>query len=201
MSQKHWEQVYSSKAADEVSWFQRQPEVSLRLIEKYASLSSRVIDVGAGESLLVDQLMSRGYRELTLMDISSSALEDVKTRLGANADVVQFEVADVRHWQPSRTFDVWHDRAVFHFMNAEDDVRAYVQTLSSTVIPGGYAIIGTFAENGPIQCSGLDVRRYSVEQLAAVFSDDLSLIEAESEVHVTPWEAVQNFNWVVLCRR
>lgn len=200
-SQEHWQQVYSSKAADEVSWYQREPEVSIRLIEKYSSPSSRVIDVGAGESLLVDQLMSRGYRELTVMDISSSALEDVKARLGANADVVQFEVADVRHWQPSHTFDVWHDRAVFHFMNSDEDIVSYVQALQASMVSGGIAIIGTFAEDGPTQCSGLDVRRYSAERLAAVFSDDFSLVETEPEEHVTPWGAVQHFAWVVLCRQ
>lgn len=200
-SREHWQQVYFSKAADEVSWYQREPEVSIRLIEKYSSPSSHVIDVGAGESLLVDQLISRRYRELTVMDISSSALEHVKNRLGASADVVQLEIADVRHWQSSHMFDVWHDRAVFHFMNSEDDVASYVQALQASMVSGGIAIIGTFAEDGPTQCSGLDVRRYSAERLAAVFSDDFSLIETESEEHVTPWGAVQHFAWVVLRRQ
>jgi len=199
-SQEHWQQVYSSKAADEVSWYQRDPEVSIRLIEKHSSPSSHVIDVGAGESLLVDQLMSRGYGELTVMDISLSALDHVKIRLGANADVVKFEVADVRHWQSSHTFDVWHDRAVFHFMNSEDDVASYVQALQASMVSGGIAIIGTFAEDGPTQCSGLDVRRYSSDQLATVFSEEFSLIETESEEHVTPWGSIQHFTWVVLRR-
>lgn len=200
-SQEHWQQIYSSKAADEVSWFQREPEMSLRLIEKYSSPSSHVIDVGAGESLLVDQLMSCGYRELIVMDISSSALLDVKSRLGTNADGVQFEVADVRHWQSSQTFDVWHDRAVFHFMNSDEEVASYAKTLQKSISTGGIAIIGTFAEDGPTQCSGLDVRRYSSDQLEAVFSGEFSLIETDSEEHVTPWGSNQHFTWVVLRRK
>ena len=199
-SENHWQQVFSTKAADEVSWFQEVPEVSIRLIEKYSTSSSRVIDVGAGESLFVDQLISRGYSELTVVDISASAIEDVKTRLIGCADGVQFEVADVRQWKSSHTFDVWHDRAAFHFMNSDEDVASYVRVLQKSLVSGGFAIIGTFAENGPTHCSGLEVRRYSTDQINAEFSDGFSLVETESEEHLTPWGAVQYFTWAVLRR-
>lgn len=198
---EHWQQVYSSKSADEVSWFQREPEVSLRLIEKFSTPSSNVVDIGAGESLLIDQLISHGYSHLTVMDISSAALEDVKVRLGASSHSVNFEVADIRYWQPSQSFELWHDRAVFHFMNSDEDVGAYVRTAANAVRSNGFVVLGTFAEDGPLQCSGLDVRRYSAERLADVFSENFSLVETESEDHTTPWDATQHFTWVVLQRK
>lgn len=198
---EHWEQVYSSKSADEVSWFQREPKVSLRLIEKFSTPSSDVVDIGAGESLLVDQLIGHGYSHLTVMDISAVALEVVRARLGASLDSVNFEVADIRHWQPSQSFDVWHDRAVFHFMNSDEDVDAYVRTAANAVRSNGLIVLGTFAEDGPLQCSGLEVRRYSVERLVEVFSEFFTLVSSESEEHITPWGTTQHFNWVVLRRK
>jgi 2-polyprenyl-3-methyl-5-hydroxy-6-metoxy-1,4-benzoquinol methylase len=199
MSNDHWQQVYSSKKADEVSWFQRDPEVSRRLIKCHASLADAVIDVGAGQSLLVDSLLADGFTDVTVMDISEAAVSEVSERLGVQPSV-SFVVADVREWKFTKKFDIWHDRAVFHFMTSEADRAAYLRVMSGALRPGGIAIIGTFAEDGPTQCSGLDVNRYSSTQLANEFDEFFELVNTESEEHITPWGAVQHFTWVTLCR-
>lgn len=196
---EHWQQVYQSKSADEVSWFQREPLVSLKLIHEHALTGNSIIDVGAGQSHLVDHLLAEGYSDLTILDISERAMEGVKERLGSVT--VQCVVADIRTWKPERSFDVWHDRAVFHFMNSKEDVSTYIQVLENSVPRNGIAIIGTFAEDGPAQCSGLDVQRYSPRALGEVFSEGFSLLETSREEHVTPWGATQKFSWVVLQRQ
>ena len=201
MSDEHWQQVYSSKVADEVSWFQRDPEVSLALIHQFSLTQDAVIDVGAGQSLLVDELLNDGYSDVTVLDISQIAIDAVRVRLGAIGEKISYVVTDVRHWASNKKYSVWHDRAVFHFMTSVDDVDAYVSAVSESVRCGGVAIIGTFAEDGPTQCSGLDVSRYSVPQLAETFSASFELVASESEVHVTPWGSAQHFNWVVLKHR
>ena len=200
MSNEHWEQVYSSKKADEVSWYQRDPEVSRRLIKNHAASTDAVIDVGAGQSLLVDSLLADGFADITVMDISEAALSEVRHRM-PNTSSVSYVVADVRKWKPTKNFDLWHDRAVFHFMKTDDDKAAYLRAIADAVRPGGIAIIGTFAEDGPTQCSGLDVSRYSPSQLASVFSEFFELDASESEEHITPWGAVQHFTWVTLHRK
>jgi 2-polyprenyl-3-methyl-5-hydroxy-6-metoxy-1,4-benzoquinol methylase len=200
MTNEHWEQVYSSKNADEVSWYQRDPEVSRRLIKNHAVSTDAVIDVGAGQSLLVDSLLVDGFADVTVMDISEAAVFEVRHRI-PNISSVSYVVADVREWNPTKKFDVWHDRAVFHFMTSVADKAAYLGVIAQAVSPGGVAIIGTFADDGPTQCSGLDVSRYSPSQLAAVFSEFFELDTSESEEHITPWGAVQHFTWVTLRRR
>ncbi len=200
MSNDHWRQIYSSKKADEVSWFQLDPEVSRRLIKCHASLTDAVIDVGAGQSLLVDSLLADGFTDVTVMDISEVAVSEVRERLGVQPSV-SFVVADVREWKFTKKFDIWHDRAVFHFMASEADRAAYLRVMSGALRPGGIAIIGTFAEDGPTQCSGLDVNRYSSTQLANEFDEFFELVNTESEEHITPWGALQHFTWVTLHRR
>ncbi|MEY3657203.1 MAG: hypothetical protein RL114_1561 [Actinomycetota bacterium] len=199
MTNEHWEQVYSSKKADEVSWYQRDPEVSRRLIKNHATSTDAVIDVGAGQSLLVDSLLSDGFADVTVMDISEAAVSEVRHRI-PNTSSVSYVVADVREWKPTKNFGLWHDRAVFHFMTSEADKAAYLGVMAQAVSPDGIAIIGTFAEDGPTQCSGLDVSRYSPSQLAAVFSEFFELETSESEEHITPWGAMQHFTWVTLRR-
>ncbi len=200
MSDEHWQQIYSSKKADEVSWFQRKPEVSLRLVTAHAALSDAVIDVGAGQSFLVDALLDDGFIDVTVMDISEVAVSEVRQRVHGRVSA-SFVVADVRTWVPAKNFDLWHDRAVFHFMKSDEDKAAYLSVMSRAVRPGGIAIIGTFAEDGPTHCSGLDVSRYSPMQLANEFEKFFALESTESEEHVTPWGAVQNFTWVTLRRK
>ena len=200
MSHDHWQQVYSSKKADEVSWYQRNPEVSCRLIKNYASLTDAVIDVGAGQSFLVDSLLADGLTDVTVMDISEAAVSEVRQRLEEEPSV-SYVVADVRNWNSTKKFDVWHDRAVFHFMTTDHEKAAYLRVVAQAVRPGGVAIIGTFAEDGPTQCSGLDVNRYSSTQLTNQFEEFFELVETESEEHLTPWGAMQHFTWVSLRRK
>jgi 2-polyprenyl-3-methyl-5-hydroxy-6-metoxy-1,4-benzoquinol methylase len=200
MLNEHWQEVYSSKKADEVSWFQRKPEVSLRLVTAHAALSDAVIDVGAGQSLLIDALLDDGFTDVTVMDISEVAVSEVRQRVHGQVSA-SFVVADVRSWVPSKRFDLWHDRAVFHFMKSVEDKAAYLSAIAQAIRPGGIAIIGTFAEDGPTQCSGLDVSRYSPIQLANEFEEFFALESTESEEHVTPWGAVQHFTWVTLRRK
>lgn len=200
MSDEHWQQVYSSKKADEVSWYQRQPEVSLRLVTAHAALSDAVIDVGAGQSFLIDALLDDGFTDVTAMDISEVAMSEVRQRIDGQVSA-SFIVADVCTWVPTRNFDLWHDRAVFHFMKSAEEKAAYLSVMSRAVRPGGIALVGTFAEDGPSQCSGLDVSRYSPMQLANEFEEFFELESTESEKHVTPWGAVQHFTWVTLRRK
>lgn len=194
----HWEGVYGSKQADEVSWFQRDPEVSLRLL---AGVAGSVVDVGAGASVLVDRLLAAGRTDVTLLDLSGAALAVTRDRLGDAAGGVTFVAADVVGWDPGRTFDAWHDRAVFHFLTDPGRQAAYVATAARLVAPGGAVVLGTFAADGPTQCSGLPTARHEPDDLAVLFADGFDLEHAEHETHRTPWDAEQRFTWVVLRRR
>ena len=196
----HWDEVYTTKAVDDVSWFQPDPVVSFRLVTSVATPASRIVDVGAGASLLVDRLHAAGFRHLTVADVSGAALDVVRERLGAAAADVEFVVADVTAWQPPHPFDVWHDRAVFHFMYDDADRARYLDTMRSAVPVGGRVVVATFAEDGPERCSGLLVRRYSETTLSAAFGDGFVRQHSERQVHLTPWGSEQPFTWVVLVR-
>jgi trans-aconitate methyltransferase len=198
--QAHWQSIYATKAEGQVSWFQDDAQPSLALIEEIASPSSSVIDVGGGASRLVDALLARGFADLTILDLSSSALAAAKERIGLEAKRVQWIVADITAWEPSRVYDVWHDRATFHFMVAEPDRAAYLSRLARALKPRGYAIIATFAPDGPDQCSGLPVRRYDANALAQTFGAGFRLISSRRQDHVTPWGAAQPFQFSVFCR-
>jgi Methyltransferase domain. len=194
--QKHWTHVYEEKAASSVSWYQPMPEPSLRALEKFgASLSSSIIDVGGGASNFVDALLEQGWRDITVLDIAAPALDAAKARIGPLADKVHWEVADITEWSPPRKFDVWHDRAVFHFLTEPKQRAAYRQALSQGLAAGGLAIVATFALDGPERCSGLPVERYDPARLADALGTSLQLIEAWREEPVTPWGAKQSFNW------
>lgn len=201
MSEKtsHWDQVYASKAADDVSWYQPRAEVSLELIQEYGA-PGPLIDVGAGASVLADQLLASGRTDLTLLDVSATGLDETRRRLGDDAGTVSFVVADLLTWRPSRQFTTWHDRAVFHFLTDPVDRHSYVRTVASALAPGGVVVLGTFAEDGPEQCSGLPTARYDADSLAAEFSDGFSVVTTKRELHRTPWGAEQSFTWVVLRR-
>ena len=199
--QEHWTRVYKEKAATSVSWYQPTAEPSLRALGQFgASPSSSIIDVGGGASNLVDALLEQGWRDITVLDIAAPALDAVKARLGALAKKVQWEGADITDWHPARKFDVWHDRAVFHFLTEPQQREAYRRALSQGVVVGGLVIIATFAPDGPEKCSGLPVQRYSAAELAAEMGESLQLIEAWREEHVTPWGAKQPFNWCAFRR-
>ena len=165
--QAHWQQVYNEKGENQVSWFQERPAISLELTEAVgAALDSAIIDIGGGASRLVDALVENGYRDLTVLDLSESAVSIAKKRLGRRAATVKWIVADVTEWEPPTTYDLWHDRAAFHFLTEESDRIAYVERLTKALRSGGHAIIGTFALDGPERSSGLPVVRYDGAQLS-----------------------------------
>ncbi|HKO93818.1 MAG TPA: class I SAM-dependent methyltransferase [Polyangiaceae bacterium] len=196
---EHWNGVYARRSPQEVSWFQAEACTSLELIEASGcSVDAGLIDVGAGASTLVDGLLARGFRDITLLDIAETAFADTRRRLPDAK--VQYVVSDITAWAPTRTFDVWHDRAVFHFLTGPRDRAAYRAALVSAVPPGGHVIIGTFASDGPERCSSLPVQRYSAEELAREFRAELRAVETRSERHATPGGSSQSFVFVRFLR-
>jgi SAM-dependent methyltransferase len=194
-TQTHWESVYSSKAPDAVSWYRPHLEISLDLIERHAAdRSASIIDVGGGESTLIDDLVSRGYQELTVLDISNTAIEATRKRLGPAAEQVRWMLGDITQVPfPPQSFDVWHDRAVFHFLVDPAQREAYVRSTLNAVRPEGYVIVSTFGPEGPTRCSGLDVIRYDAETLHREFGKRFRIEESSKELHRTPWGAAQQF--------
>ncbi len=199
----HWEHVYRTKGPDQLSWFQPEANVSLALLQRVApSLDSPIIDVGAGASTLVDGLVTAGYRQITVLDLSATALTQARQRLteSVTAASVTWQHADVLTVElPAAAFDVWHDRAVFHFLTDPADRRQYIAQVRHAVRPGGFVLMATFAEDGPMRCSGLDVARYSPGTLHDEFGTDFRLLESRREEHRTPWGARQAFTYC-LCR-
>jgi len=193
----HWEKVYRTKQPTEVSWYRPHLEVSLQLIEEAApNLDASIIDVGAGESTLVDDLLARGYQNVYAMDLSSTALDVAKTRLGATSSKVHWLCGDVRTFGfDPRQYDVWHDRAVFHFLTDPNDRVAYVRQVAHAVKPGGYVIVATFGPEGPTKCSGLDVVRYNPDALHDEFGNAFRLVKHRTELHQTPMGSTQQFTY------
>jgi hypothetical protein len=189
--EKHWQGIYGSKAADAVSWYEPEATTSLAMIDACGlRREDAVVDVGAGASVLVDGLLAKGFEDVTLLDVSEAALAITKKRVG---DRAKYVVGDVTTWKPVRTYALWHDRAVFHFLTEEKSRAEYKVTLAAALREGGHAIVATFAEDGPEKCSGLEVRRYSPEALAKELSPVLEMVESRRVVHVTPWGAEQRF--------
>lgn len=198
----HWEGVYERLADDEVSWYQQRPASSLRLVERTGKgASASVLDAGGGTSRLVDALLDAGFTRPAVLDVSETALERARQRLGPRAARVQWIAADVTRWRPDRTFDVWHDRALFHFLVEARDRVAYRDALGAALPPGGDVIIGTFAPDGPERCSGLAVVRYDPAALAAELGPAYRLIETAAEDHLTPKGKVQRFQFCRFQRR
>lgn len=195
-AQKHWEKIYGTKAPDQVSWYRPHLDTSLALIERVAPDCARsIIDVGAGASTLVDDLLARGYRNLTVLDISQAALDIARTRLGVASQSVRWLPADVTAPAafPAQAYDLWHDRAVFHFLTTPEQRLAYVRNVASAVKPGGHVIVGAFGPHGPLKCSGLDVVRYDADSLHDEFGRRFRLLESSKELHQTPFGATQEF--------
>jgi SAM-dependent methyltransferase len=194
-SEAHWESIYRSKAPDSVSWYRPHLELSLDLIERYApERSAAVIDVGGGEATLVDDLVLRGYQNVAVLDISQTAIEATRRRLGASADAVRWIPGDVTKVElPVRSLDVWHDRAVFHFLTELADREAYVRSVLHAVRPGGHVIVSAFGPDGPVKCSGLDVIRYDADSLHREFGRRFRIEESTRELHSTPWGSQQQF--------
>ncbi len=201
-TREHWDGVYAAKGETEVSWYQPRPERSLAFINSTApDLSAAILDVGGGASTLVDGLLAQGYSDLTVLDVSESALARSKARLGQRGGKVAWIVADITAWRPPRRWRVWHDRAVFHFLTATVDQDAYISALKAATLPGAMAVMSCFALDGPEKCSGLPVQRYSPATLAARLGGDFELVSQASERHMTPWQSEQNFSYAVLRRR
>lgn len=196
-SKDHWERVYSTKAADAVSWFQRHADQSLQLIEATGvSKEAAIIDVGGGASTLVDDLLARKYRNITVLDHSAAALDASRDRLGDKAGSVTWLGADITTAElPFHGYDLWHDRAVFHFLTAPEDRRAYVKAAIHSLKPGGHVVVATFAEDGPLQCSGLPVMRYSAPRLHAELGEAFILVSHTRELHRTPFGTTQQFTY------
>jgi SAM-dependent methyltransferase len=200
-TREHWDGVYGRKAADQVSWYRPHLERSLGLIEG-ANLGrgAAIIDVGGGTSTLVDDLVVRGFTNVTVLDVSPSAIEATRTRLGARARLVRWIKADVTRapFEPD-AYDFWHDRAVFHFLRHEEERRRYVAAVRRAVKPGGHVLVATFGPEGPERCSGLDVVRYDPNALHAQFGRDFEKVHSATELHQTPWGQEQQFIYC-LCR-
>lgn len=199
----HWENVYTSKASDGVSWFQEHQQTSLELIQASGiATSAAVIDVGGGASTLVDDLLLAEFTQLTVLDLSSAALEKTKSRLGDNAEKVTWLSSDITQTQfAANSYSLWHDRAVFHFLTDPTARAAYKNNLVHALQPKGFLVIATFAEDGPTKCSNLPVMRYSTEELYAEFSANFLLLEARKETHKTPFDTTQNFVYCLLQKR
>ena len=194
--QTHWDGVYSTKGEADVSWFQENPGISLDVIETLGTPeTSALIDVGGGASRLVDCLLERGFENVTVLDLSGEALEVARVRLGHQQNKVKWVVADATEWAPPEVYDLWHDRAAFHFLILEQQQRAYIERLRRGLRIGGHVIFGTFALDGPENCSGLPVTRHSAESLATLLGADFALVDARKHQHATPWEAVQRFQF------
>tara|TARA_B100000242_G_scaffold208345_1_gene151302 strand:- start:2203 stop:2817 length:615 start_codon:yes stop_codon:yes gene_type:complete len=190
----HWENIYSSKNEDGVSWFQEYPKTSIDLIEKYSSNKSiSIVDIGSGRSRILKNLIENEYDDLTYLDISQEACSKSKISLGNKKDLVQWYVVNVLDFNTEFNFSIWHDRAVFHFLISKEDVEKYKQVALHNIVEGGYLILGTFSENGPEKCSGLNVSRYSPESLKKIFNPEFKMIESFTIDHKTPFDTNQNF--------
>ena len=201
-NKSHWEKIYGTKDATQVSWFQQHPELSVQFIkETRVDKTGQIIDVGGGASTLVDDLLANGYENVTVLDISMAALQVAKQRLGSLASRVKWLEADITQVTlPYRFYDVWHDRAVFHFLTHAEDRARYVKAVQHSVKTGGHVIVATFGLEGPLRCSGLEVVRYSADSLHEEFGDDFELVDTTNELHQTPFGTEQKFIYCY-CRK
>ena len=193
----HWENIYNTKALHEVSWYQPVPEISLNFFESINFLKhSSVIDIGGGDSLLSDHLIARGYEDVTVLDISSNAIERAKKRQKEFSKKVDWIVSDILDFVPRKKYAIWHDRAVFHFLREENDIKIYINTLLDALSENGILILGTFAENGPQRCCSLDVTRYSFQNFESLLSENFSIVKTVNSIHKTPFNTEQSFNFI-----
>ena len=196
-NKKHWENIYQKKEIDGVSWYQKVPIESLQLIKKYSiSNSDKIIDIGCGKSFLVDNLLELNYTDISLVDISSNALKEVKDRLQNKS--LNFIETDILNFNSNDKYDIWHDRAVFHFITDSEGNKKYISLCNEYINKEGVLIIGTFAEDGPLKCSGLEIKRYSVDQISDLFKETFELVESFKMLHKTPFDTEQSFSFCVL---
>lgn len=191
---EHWENIYQTKQLNEVSWYQPTPQTSLSYFTEFnIPLDAKIIDIGGGDSFLVDHLLELGYSNVTVLDISESAIERAKVRLGDKANQVKWIQADASQFVPKEQYDVWHDRAAFHFLTEENEVSNYIKSASMGVKKGGVLIIGTFSINGPLKCSGIPIQQYNEDSMEVKFQLFFDKIECKIIDHTTPFDTVQNF--------
>lgn len=192
--QKHWENIYQTKELKEVSWYQPTPKTSLDFIKELnVPTTARIIDIGGGDSFLVDYLLELGYQDVSVLDISETAIEKAKQRLGRKAKNVKWIVTDITTFKSTEKYDLWHDRAAFHFLTSEQDISIYLNTAQQSIKPNGFLIVGAFSEEGPKKCSGIDIRQYSETSMTQCFENLFTKIKCNVVDHKTPFDTTQNF--------
>lgn len=190
----HWEKIYQTKELNEVSWYQPTPETSLKFIEDFKpNKADKIIDIGGGDSFLVDHLLERGYENISVLDISEAAIERAKKRLGVFAEKVTWIVADAAKFSPTEKYTIWHDRAAFHFLTEDSDIEKYIETASAALETNGKLVIATFSLNGPLKCSGIEIKQYSEKSMTDQFSEYFSKLNCVDINHKTPFDTIQNF--------
>ena len=193
---EHWDKVYQTKPCTEVSWYEPMPQASLKCIaDCNLDKSAPIIDIGGGDSFLAEFLISQGYTDVTVVDISEKAIERAKERLGEKAEEISWIVADVTEFSPEKKYVLWHDRAAFHFLTDDTQVKEYLETLRKALSPGGFVILSTFSDKGPEKCSGLPVKQYSVAQMQKLFSEGFITMNCKNVDHETPSGKTQNFTF------
>lgn len=191
-NKNHWENIYETKNPDQVSWTQKKPQTSLDFISSFGlSKEAKIIDIGGGDSNLVDFLIKEGYEDITVLDISEKALEKAKERLGEKAHKIKWITTDIIEFQPTETYDIWHDRAAFHFLTTPEQIFKYVKITKKAV--SKFMVLGTFSKNGPKKCSGLDITQYDEESMNSQFAENFEKIKCITQDHTTPFETIQNF--------
>jgi len=195
---EHWENIYSNKKLDEVSWYQPKPEVSLKFISDHCiSKTAAIIDIGGGDSFLVDYLLEQNFQAITVLDISEKALLRAKERLQTKSEKVQWIISDITDFNPTQIVQIWHDRAVFHFLTDSEEVKKYALIAAKAIAKNGIMIIGTFSDKGPLKCSGIAIQQYTVASMRLVFQDNFELIESKEITHQTPMRTEQQFLFCV----
>jgi len=190
----HWEQIYQTKKPDEVSWYQPMPVTSLSFFDQYnVPKEAKIIDIGGGDSYLVDHLLNLGYKDITVLDISESSLERAKSRLGNRSGLVTWIVADAATFKPIERYDFWHDRAAFHFLTKEDEIQNYIHTVHQSINPSGILVLGTFSEQGPKKCSGIEIKQYSETSMTELLKGSFEKIKCITVEHKTPFDTIQHF--------
>lgn len=191
---KHWENIYDTKQLNEVSWYQPKPKTSLELIlANNSSTNISIIDIGGGDSFLVDNLLDADFTNVSVLDISANAIERAKERLDKNADKANWIVSDITEFTPSHQYNIWHDRAAFHFLTKDSDIEKYIAIAKKGIAPNGSLLIGTFSKNGPTKCSGIEIKQYSAEELEATFQGGFELLDSKVIEHSTPFDTIQEF--------
>jgi cyclopropane fatty-acyl-phospholipid synthase-like methyltransferase len=189
---KHWETVYETKNPNQVSWTQEIPKTSLNLIHSFnTNKNAKIIDIGGGDSKLVDFLLDEGFQNITVLDISQKAIEKAQLRLGEKAKKVNWIVSNITDFKPTTQYDIWHDRAAFHFLTSQEQINKYLEIVKNAV--SEHLIMGTFSENGPLKCSGLEIKQYSKETITELFQNEFQVLECFTEDHLTPFDTTQNF--------